>query len=200
MDPKCLLHGCTSNKAKDIQEHIRQKQIEQAVLMALENTKAPSDPEVRGNTSMAASSSTTRTNPPPSPIRPKNVSDLAATLRQGQRRKAPSRLTVMTRTFRTPSTPSTNSLASASKILREPTGRAHTPTFAHDLYAFQGTTSPTAAKDTGDTEVSQPKPEWTLPQLPTASRIIRGLTPIEAGAARAIPPQRRGVQQPRSPG
>ena len=32
--------------------------------MALENKKAPSDPEARGNTSMAASSSTTRTNPP----------------------------------------------------------------------------------------------------------------------------------------
>ena len=38
-------------------------------------------------------------------------------------------------------------------------------------------------------QAEEPMPEWVLPELPrsTTSRIIRGLSPIEAGAARAIP-------------
>ena len=50
-DPKCLLRGYTSTRTKDIQEYIKQKQIEQAVLSALENLqKAPADPLLGGNT------------------------------------------------------------------------------------------------------------------------------------------------------
>ena len=71
-DPNCLLHGCTSNKTKDIQEFIKQRQIEQAVRKALEGPREPPpDLHARGSTSpTAAASSTTRTSPPPPPAPP----------------------------------------------------------------------------------------------------------------------------------
>ena len=58
--------------------------------------------------------------------------------------------------------------------------------------ASRGTTSlpePPTSKTTVNISATDQEPEWVLPQLPrsTTSRIIRGISPIEAGAARAIP-------------
>ena len=56
----------------------------------------------------------------------------------------------------------------------------------------RGTTSPPEpadAKPADEVKSANPEPEWVLPRLPRSatSGIIRGLSPIEAGAARAIP-------------
>ena len=67
-----------------------------------------------------------------------------------------------------------------------------TPPPLHPSTSSRGTTSTytqRAAETVGDNVVEEVTPEWALPHLtrPTPSRIIRGLSPIQAGAARAIP-------------
>ena len=105
-DPKCLLHGCTSNKARDIHEHIKQKQIEQAVLQALENAQQSSaNPEARGNAPAATTSSTTATSPPPPPpqLRPDHANDGTAASRPRLRRTKHVTTFLTRKMFRMPS-------------------------------------------------------------------------------------------------
>ena len=45
-DPNCLLHGCTSQSKRDIQEFIKQRQIEQAVHKALESSQTAGPPKI----------------------------------------------------------------------------------------------------------------------------------------------------------
>ena len=212
-DPKCLLHGCTSTKAKDIQEDLKQRQIEQAVLKALEDShNVQPNPDAKGVTSSTTTSSSTRPSPPPPP--PPSATEVKPRQRRRRRTKAeasqsrppkdvndeedlPDALIAdpLNELFgihtnkgeippgadqRSPRTPVRYFASPPAELTPPPL-----PVTSSSSYSPVQNTS----KLTEDTSAPKPKPEWVLPQLSKAktSRIIRGLDPIEAGAARAIP-------------
>ena len=102
-DPECLLHGCSSQNKRDIQEFIKKKRIDQAVRQAFESAQVgPPEPASKGSSSTTTTSSTTRpsppplrrssmisTVPPPPPLRRSNVVNTAARLRPRRSVKAP---------------------------------------------------------------------------------------------------------------
>ena len=200
-DPNCLLHGCTSHKTKDIQDFIKQKQIEQAFRKALESPQqATAEPSAIGNAPLAATSSTARTPPPsPPPLRRNLVDNTAVAQKSALHMTSRPKMTWTSMTNRKPSfwTLSASSSASTPMKGNQPPGlntedralqcelsRARQPT----SMSSRGTTS-SPDKKTANTQAAETMPEWSLPQLPrfTTSRVIRGPTPIEAGAALAIP-------------
>ena len=204
-DPNCLLHGCTSQNKKDIQ---------QAVRKALESSQTASvDPSARGVTSTTTTSSTTRTSPPsppPTEAKPRGrhrsrakakrvhesppnddpdgedasealISDPLQELFGIQSSKGEPARRDERRKPRTP-----------VRYFASPPAELTPPPLTSTSTASRGTTSlpePSANKMTANMQADEPTPKWVLPELPRSktSRIIRGLSPIEAGAARAIP-------------